>query len=875
MKTYVLLLVSLFVLKSLSLCQTVFFASFPQKNQLYARDAQDSASVTVSGSVTSAGSDSVTLTVLKNGGFYQYYKQALVYNADSAPFAFSARLHAGLASYKFELRVNATLVSSADSVLSGDAYLVDGQSNAATAEIYDYPKIAFYSPWLRTFSLSDTAWHRSITSSWCLATHIIENDSIPVCFINGAVGGTSISQHQRDTSLSSIYGKIYFRITRAGLRNGIRAMLWYQGEAENGDSLYNAVGYATSFKAVHDAWLGDCPGIQHFYVFQIRPGCGSGFQDILRDCQRRLPNLLSDVSLMSTTNVADRNADNCHYLVTGLHELGDMMYRLLARDMYSSTDTVHITPPNIQKAWYVDDERTRLVLQFDQPVLLPADTNMKKFFAVQREWNVADSLSADTAAHTVTLYMRNGAAEGDGVSYIPPEFDPFTGLNYNGPWLSNTRGIGPLTFFQFPIENKDPYDSLTALSMQAFAHDSVLEQYDTTRVSAVTAYSTGKIDTTEKECVYTSLNTFIATVSVFGQVIAKNTGTARIRVSKRGFLDTVSIRIVSTTALLDSIRLSEHQKNVALIGFTLKATGYYRKGDERFSANIDTVVNWVSGLPITVSVIKGVVRHVAGNSPAPIPVVASLSGVSDTCLVTAPWLVPRTDMRLSINNTYSTGFSAAYVFDSTRASWLSSAPPPQPLDIAFTQSYRITKLFYLPWQDNRLNGVITQYVILRSLDSVFFDTLASGAWSLDLAQKEAVFPATDARYVRLMAMSANNGHVNADEIGFQRADTSTTSIMDETMPLPTTAFSVAPNPFNPSLNITCALTKAGDDLRISIFSIDGQKIRTLHHGHRIPGRYRVIWDGRDNAGNLLASGIYVVALNGPMLSLQKKVLFLK
>ncbi|MFH0919870.1 MAG: discoidin domain-containing protein [Fibrobacterota bacterium] len=867
-----LFLPAILVLSVIAFSQTATLSSFPQRLQLFARDAQDSATVIVTGNVTSTGSDSVTLTVLKNGAAYQYFKQVLVYSAGSAPFTFSARLHAELASYKVELRVNTTTVSTADSVLSGDAFITEGQSNAAGSEV------TFYSPWVRTFSISDTAWHRGNSTSWDIGRHIIEDYAVPVCFFNGAVGATSSASHLPDTSLGSIYGKLLFRVTRAGLRNGIKAFFWYQGESDSGDSLFNAKGYADRFKIIHDSWLADCPSIQHFYVFQIRPGCGSNYQDILRDCQRRLPDLLPDVSLMSTTNVAGRYSDNCHYLSTGYAEMGSWMYRLLARDLYGSTDTVDITPPDIQKAWYADDARTQLVLQFDQPVLLPADTAMKRYFSLRREngraWGLADSLSADTTQHTVTLYIQSGTFEGDAVSYIPPEYNPFTGANYNGPWLENTRGIGPLTFYNVAIENKDPLDSLTATSMQAFAHDSVLEQYDSTRVSAVTAYSTGKIDTTEKECVFTSLSTFLATVSPYGQVIAKNTGTARIRVSKRGFLDTVSIRIISTTATLDSIRLSVHQKNVALIGVTLNSTGYYRKGTERFSVNLDTVAVWTSGLPTMVAVARGVVKHVAGWRSAPIPIAAALAGVSDTCWMTAPWLVPRAEITVTATGPIYGGTNTAdKILDSTRAWWLSTGAP-ETLSFAFTAPRKIDKVYYLPWQDGRLNGVMTQYKLLYSVDSLAFDSLATGSWANDLNQKEAPFPAVDAKYVRLIAVAATNGYVNADEVGFQRHDTSTTGVMDESTPLTAAALSAAPNPFNPSLAIRYSAAKEGV-MTLALFSISGKRVGTLVNDFHRPGQYRTQWNGRDSGNQPAAAGVYVLVMKGNGFSRQMKVTLLK
>ncbi|MDD5674883.1 MAG: hypothetical protein PHC61_12005, partial [Chitinivibrionales bacterium] len=114
--------------------QSVTFTSKPVDLQFYARDNQDSGAVAVEGSVTSTGTDSISVTVYKNGSLYKRVAQALSYSGGSAPFSIAPKIHAELASYKFEVRAGATLVATADSILCGDAFYVDGQSNAVNLD---------------------------------------------------------------------------------------------------------------------------------------------------------------------------------------------------------------------------------------------------------------------------------------------------------------------------------------------------------------------------------------------------------------------------------------------------------------------------------------------------------------------------------------------------------------------------------------------------------------------------------------------------------------------------------------------------------------------------------------------------------------------
>ncbi len=87
-----------------------------------------------------------------------------------------------------------------------------------------------------------------------------------------------------------------------------------------------------------------------------------------------------------------------------------------------------------------------------------------------------------------------------------------------------------------------------------------------------------------------------------------------------------------------------------------------------------------------------------------------------------------------------------------------------------------------------------------------------------------------------------------------------------------------PNPFNPTTEIRFAIPaseKHGVRVVLDVFNIVGQRIRRLVEETRPPGAYRVVWDGRDDTGALVGSGVYVYRLQaGPFLRTRKMV-FLK
>jgi N-acetylmuramoyl-L-alanine amidase len=64
-----------------------------------------------------------------------------------------------------------------------------------------------------------------------------------------------------------------------------------------------------------------------------------------------------------------------------------------------------------------------------------------------------------------------------------------------------------------------------------------------------------------------------------------------------------------------------------------------------------------------------------------------------------------------------------------------------------------------------------------------------------------------------------------------------------------------PNPFNPSTDISYRIPETAQ-VSVSIFNIRGQRVRTLLHERQEAGLYAIAWDGLDNSGNSVASGIY-------------------
>ena len=88
-----------------------------------------------------------------------------------------------------------------------------------------------------------------------------------------------------------------------------------------------------------------------------------------------------------------------------------------------------------------------------------------------------------------------------------------------------------------------------------------------------------------------------------------------------------------------------------------------------------------------------------------------------------------------------------------------------------------------------------------------------------------------------------------------------------------------PNPFNPETWIPYQLSKAAD-VTITIYASDGNVVRTLALGHQDAGMYKTrsqaaYWDGKNETGESVASGVYFYTLTAGDFSATRKMLILK
>ena len=442
----------------------------PVDGQFYARDDKNEGTLFYHGMLDGAA-DSVFLKLYADDKLIQTATQK---PAADKSYALSVKLKPGLIKYKVEFgtKVGSTekLLETVTNLVCGDAYLIDGQSNALATDTGEKAP-ADTSEWIRSYGGPAGDPKAGPQNLWCnpvwkiaqgekaqlgwwgmdLARRLVESQKMPIFIVNGAVGGTRIDVHLRNEAnpddLNTIYGRMLLRVKQAKLTHGIRGLLWHQGENNQGSASptgdFDWKSYQEYYLEMSAAWKQDFPNIQHYYIFQIWPnscsmGGKTGGGDMIREKQRTLPRLFSNMDCMSTLGI--KPGGPCHYPLAGWSEFARLMQPLIERDNYGKTPTVSITAPNLKQASFVGRTKDTIALVFDQPVVW-TDSLISEFYLDSVKGLV---VSGSVAGNVVTLKLKEPSTAKK-ITYVKETSWSQDRL------LMGTNGIAALTFAEVEI----------------------------------------------------------------------------------------------------------------------------------------------------------------------------------------------------------------------------------------------------------------------------------------------------------------------------------------------------------------------------------------------------------------------------------------
>jgi len=421
----------------------------------------------------------INVELLRNGTLQQTYSQSLSYENQIAPFSFDISIAAELAKYRIKIYTvyngSEKLVKDVDDIVAGDVFVIQGQSNAA-AVMYNGSASGYQSDYIRVYSggnisssglLSNDSWYygqgdgnensSGNTGQWglVLAKKLVDEFNIPIAIFNGAHGGQPISFFQAPTDYSSStnsnYGRLYYRLTKNGLKNAVRGILWSQGEADSFTNGLSTDQYKNAFINLKNAWYSDFTNLSNVYIFQTRDcncGTSSSGRLLIKEAQRLLALENEDIFIMPTAGITS-HSDYCHFpFVKGYESFANRIYKPLTRDLYQKTYSEEIDAPMILSAALTNQQT--LVVETSSAGLMTNTTNTSQLlnkvssdFILSNANGVGVS-SFEIQGSSIVFNLNGDPGSSPSISFL----GQYAGIENN---ITNTNGLELVCFSNFPI----------------------------------------------------------------------------------------------------------------------------------------------------------------------------------------------------------------------------------------------------------------------------------------------------------------------------------------------------------------------------------------------------------------------------------------
>ncbi len=98
---------------------------------------------------------------------------------------------------------------------------------------------------------------------------------------------------------------------------------------------------------------------------------------------------------------------------------------------------------------------------------------------------------------------------------------------------------------------------------------------------------------------------------------------------------------------------------------------------------------------------------------------------------------------------------------------------------------------------------------------------------------------------------------------------------DTIIPITNQLYSNFPNPFNPTTTISFDIAQASSFVTLDIYNIKGQKVKTLVNDDLEVGKHTILWNGKDDGGKLVSSGIYFYKMKTAKYTSTRKMILMK
>lgn len=427
-------------------------------------------------------------------------------NQSTGDFTSSLSITAELSEYKisYKLGCQTKYTVLADKVVCGDAFIASGQSNmhAADGELNmctlnsNFGATSTYGKYSRSFGDNITesrTWgipsaNNDITAYY--DTHPIgalilplqyklqQTYGIPTCFINNALGGTSIDAHQLNTidkfyfeygncitvtpptcsgqspyvncwNFQNIEGHLMRRIYAAGLQNSVKGFVWYQGESEVSNGYASGL-YKQKFKQLYDGLTTGIPSLSSSsaykntktYLIQIHsspyymwdgPNCLSitsyPYANMVGEDMRTIASYIpyANISVASSNGAKYPNCSGIHFNEAGYEEIATRVFNEMKSGSFGATYNVVDFPLDIVSATK-NTSTNKVTLTFNQAISPSLSDNLD---------NVLNAIYPSNGSTPVS---GTGVISGNTLTFNVTSTSGLTAISYLGSLPSNCNG---------------------------------------------------------------------------------------------------------------------------------------------------------------------------------------------------------------------------------------------------------------------------------------------------------------------------------------------------------------------------------------------------------------------------------------------------
>ncbi|XWN38428.1 MAG: right-handed parallel beta-helix repeat-containing protein [Balneola sp.] len=186
----------------------------------------------------------------------------------------------------------------------------------------------------------------------------------------------------------------------------------------------------------------------------------------------------------------------------------------------------------------------------------------------------------------------------------------------------------------------------------------------------------------------------------------------------------------------------------------------------------------------------------------------------------------------------------------------------------------------IDFDNNNLELIKSDLSLIVKDASVSENHNANGRYSLAIASTKAISESGEVVSLTFR-LKDENSSPSLSVLRFQanEVDLTATTVGNEdvvlNVPDEFNLYQNYPNPFNPSTTIGFDVPNGKTQIRLEIYNILGQRVKTLVNDVYSAGRYKVTWDGTNNIGGRVSTGVYIYRIQAGDIVQSKKLTFIK